>query len=154
MKMDFLLVEDCELPAWVIRNNLERMGHKVDVVNTGKDALTMFHRGYDCILLDVGLPDISGFEVAKQIRSKETDRNIIIGISNLDYETLKNCKNAGFNDVYKKPIDFNDLLQILEKVQNERKKTNYKTSCSLYGGLSTTYRSEIKRWSFPELGLV
>ena len=55
---------------------LEDNGFSTDVVGTGQAALdTLAKHHYDLVLLDVGLPDLNGYEVAKQIRDKENKYN-------------------------------------------------------------------------------
>jgi two-component system aerobic respiration control sensor histidine kinase ArcB len=147
--MDFLLVEDNEMAVWIIRTNLERLGYRVDVAKTGLEALRLFHRGYDVILLDVCLPELNGLEVARIIRNKETKRNIILGISSLGDQIRDECLKAGFNDVYKKPTDMADLLKIIKRVQDVERTIDFTGSGRLSGGLPTTDSYQNKRRSLP-----
>lgn len=112
--MEILLVEDSDLPRYVIKTNLEMLGHHVTALKNGQDCLNYYKRGYDVILLDIGLPDLSGYEVARYIRLHEEKRNIIIAISNDGDKIREQCVRAGINAAYKKPLDFETLNRILK----------------------------------------
>ena len=67
--LDILVVEDDEINRLVACGLLEKAGHHVCAVISGKHALTMLdHQGYDVILMDLNLPDLSGLETIRQIR--------------------------------------------------------------------------------------
>ena len=49
---------------WLRKLFLEKLGHHVDVATNGKQAITLFEKNvYDILLLDIKLPDMSGFEI-------------------------------------------------------------------------------------------
>lgn len=147
--MDFLLVEDNEIAVWIIRNNLERLGHKIDVAKTGLEALRLFYRGYDVILLDVCLPELNGLEVARIIRSKETKRNIILGISSLGDSIREECLKAGFNEVYKKPTEMSELLKILKRAEDVERSLYNERGCKIFGSMSTEGNNKTERRTLP-----
>ncbi|HEY8329260.1 MAG TPA: two-component regulator propeller domain-containing protein, partial [Rhodanobacter sp.] len=67
-----LLVEDDSIVAAVIRGLLEREGHAVVHVVNGLAALAeLAHAGFDAVLLDLDLPGVDGFQVARLIRQRE-----------------------------------------------------------------------------------
>ncbi len=93
-------------------------------------ALAMFtDKYYDFVFLDIGLPDIDGFEVAKEMRYKEVERGYtpIIGITgyNTD-EDKEKCFLVGMDEVTIKPVkqeEFNEILQRwLSKKSNLQKR--------------------------------
>lgn len=123
--MDFLLVEDGPLASRVIASCLHQLGHYVVAVRTGQQAVEWMPRGFDVILMDVCLPDISGLEATRLIREKEKARNYIIGISSFGKDIQDECFLAGFNAVFPKPINIKDMQQIIDKVPYDRRfKTN------------------------------
>lgn len=66
--LDILLVEDVELNITVTCALLEKLGHSVQVARNGAQALTMANPDdFDLLLLDIQLPDMTGFEVASQL---------------------------------------------------------------------------------------
>ena len=66
MKLKILLADDVEEIAEAVGEMLEYNGYDVDIVYNGKDALDKGEQNlYDCIILDVMMPIIDGFEVVK-----------------------------------------------------------------------------------------
>lgn len=112
--MEILLIEDSDIPRYIIKTHLEMMGHRVTALKNGQEAISYYRRGYDLILLDIGLPDVSGYDVARYIRMHEDKRNIIVAISNDGDKIKEQCTRAGINDAYKKPLDFETLNRILK----------------------------------------
>jgi len=75
-KILILLVEDNPIAAKAAQNILQSLGCEVDIAHTGKEAIALFKKQpHDLIYLDIGLPDQSGEEVAKEIRSLECGSN-------------------------------------------------------------------------------
>ncbi len=72
--MRILLVEDDELLGDGIRSGLKHYGHTIDWVKDGQaalDALSSTHETFDVIVLDLGLPRISGLDVLRTVREKK-----------------------------------------------------------------------------------
>jgi CheY-like chemotaxis protein len=69
----------------------------------------------EVILCDLGMPVVTGFDVARQIRSRFKDRNITL-IAATGYgrpEDVENAKAAGFDRHLVKPVDLNDLQRLI-----------------------------------------
>ena len=71
-KQRILIVEDEPSILDNIAYSLETEGFEPIGCSTGGDALERFSEGFDLVVLDVGLPDVSGFELCKQIREHST----------------------------------------------------------------------------------
>ena len=87
---------------------LESIGYKVDAAENGKQALAMCASDdYDLILLDIRLPDISGIDVATEIRRLENGKKripiVAVTVFSLDYIEDK-CLSAGMDRVITKPV--------------------------------------------------
>ena len=66
-----LLIEDDNRIRDIVASSLQSIGWDCTSVGSGEDALTAFARGpFDLVLLDLGLPGISGIDVLRQIRSR------------------------------------------------------------------------------------
>jgi CheY-like chemotaxis protein len=119
-KNKILLVEDNPIIQRVHHLFLEKMGFQIELAVTGAQALEMSEsRFYHLIILDGGLPDVSGVEVAKRIRISERKNNTakkpILLLSAYSSDLLKQwCKEAEIDHFMIKPINYNDLLFILE----------------------------------------
>ncbi|WP_457555144.1 response regulator [Candidatus Pyrohabitans sp.] len=69
--MEILLVDDEKVTGKLVKKLLKRYGYSVRVVNSGDEALELLDSGYrpDLILMDVFMPEMSGIEVSKRIKS-------------------------------------------------------------------------------------
>jgi diguanylate cyclase (GGDEF)-like protein len=107
-ELKILVVEDSKVTLRVICNYLERMGIQALTAETGKDALAIYRREHpDIILLDGLLPDIDGFDVAREIRAMEKKKDwtaIIFLTSMTKDEDLARGIEAGGDDYLVKPI--------------------------------------------------
>lgn len=66
-----LLVEDHKQTARLVKHQLEKEGYLVTSVFNGEQALEeAHHKQFELIVLDVGLPDVSGFDVLRQLRTE------------------------------------------------------------------------------------
>lgn len=112
-----LYVEDEEIARKAGLYFLQKMDCRIDVAVNGKEVLDLyFANQYDLILLDGGLPDISGFEVGKIIRTHELtqQRTPLILLSAYPYDLVKaECTAADIDDFAIKPVKFFDLQEML-----------------------------------------
>ncbi len=111
-----LVVDDNQDAALLLAHLLEAAGHKVQKAYSGPMALeaAAAHRP-DAILLDIGLPGLDGYEVAKQIRQDPTLSDVLlIAISGYcQDEDRERSHNAGFDHHLAKPPDHEELLSLL-----------------------------------------
>ncbi|HGJ5876854.1 MAG TPA: aerobic respiration two-component sensor histidine kinase ArcB [Arsenophonus sp.] len=117
-KLHILLVEDIELNIIVARSVLEKLGHTVDVAMNGKEALKMFKIGsYDLVLLDIQLPDMTGLDIARQLRHTYANYKLppLIALTANVLKDKNEYLNAGMDDVLSKPLSVGALIKIIEK---------------------------------------
>jgi PAS domain S-box-containing protein len=101
---------------------LSTMGHCVESAHDGPTAVTVAQTFRPhAILLDLGLPGMNGFEVAKALRSRGHAKETLIAISGYGRpEDKRRCDDAGFDYHFTKPIDPNELLRTLQNVRRPR----------------------------------
>jgi CheY-like chemotaxis protein len=95
---------------------LEMHGHKVEVVFDGPSALAKMTKREepDVILLDIGLPDMDGWEVAKQVRRLGKQRTLIVAITGYGKRRdLRRSAVAGIDFHMLKPVNPDELTAIL-----------------------------------------
>jgi CheY-like chemotaxis protein len=118
-KIKALLVDDDNIARRVHRQILENLNYEVDMAEDGYQAITMANSGnYAFILMDVGLPGISGIEATKEIRSQKSASQhipIFILTSYSLEETKETCIAAGVNEILLKPLQADRLLQALKR---------------------------------------
>ncbi len=114
-----LIVED-NLTAMIVEKAImENIGCEVDCAESGSQALDTFKKNhYDLILMDIGLPDIDGIEVTREIRELELAQNIpatpIVAVTgNNDASQQYKCMTIGMNGVYSKPFTSKEAECIL-----------------------------------------
>ncbi len=100
-----LLVEDSTSNATVYKSYLMD-NYSVDLAMTGHDALTMFSsKTYQSILLDVQLPDMSGLDVLRQVRSENANIPIVIITAHGSVDIALEAMREGASDFLSKPFD-------------------------------------------------
>lgn len=112
-----LIVEDNVDSANMLETLLRLHGHEVLSAADGAAALTVMDTFVpDLVLLDIGLPGMDGFQVAEQIRSRKSGRNIVlIALTGYGQEAdRRRSAEAGFDYHFVKPIDLEELAQLLE----------------------------------------
>ncbi|PUA29900.1 MAG: hybrid sensor histidine kinase/response regulator [Cellvibrio sp. 79] len=113
-----LVVDDNVDAAQSLALLLEMSGHITRSVNNGITGVAAAEEFLpDVILLDIGLPDINGYEVARRIRQKPWGKNIFL-IAATGWGQHKDkelAKAAGFDKHLTKPIDYQTLNRLLEK---------------------------------------
>ena len=136
--LNILLVEDIELNVMVAKALLEKLGQTVDVAMTGQEAIDKARENhYDLILLDIQLPDMTGFDVANTLR----DEDLVMGTpmvaltANVIKKREEYLQN-GMDDVIAKPIKKSRVIEVFNslfaepaaplhtEVENKPKKTD------------------------------
>ena len=119
-----LIVEDNELNRSVIKDILSDYDLTIEEVNSGKDAITLINQNvpgyYQCILMDIEMPEMDGFETTINIRNLNnrirSNTPIIALTANATSTNKEKSVVVGMDGFLTKPIDTNQLLYSLEKV--------------------------------------
>jgi CheY-like chemotaxis protein len=113
-----LLVEDNHIAAEGATAILNQLGCKVDLASTGSAALSMFNKGYDLILMDVGLQDVDGITVTTTIRERENPNKrtpIIALTAHSDNNNQVECLTSGMDGFISKPLSKEKIITMLDK---------------------------------------
>ena len=112
-----LLVEDNRINQMVAHGMLERAGLSLDVTDNGAEgveALRAAPQRYALVLMDVQMPVMDGYSATRLIRSElQLDLPIIAVSAGVTRAERDQCLACGMNDFVAKPIDANQLLQVL-----------------------------------------
>lgn len=112
--MRLLLVEDDPKLGPRLADDLRKKGFAVDLVDNGIDAEFMGDEiAYDVIILDIGLPDLSGIEVLKNWRARGNSLAVLILTARDDWQERVDGFQAGADDYLGKPFHFEELLERL-----------------------------------------
>jgi CheY-like chemotaxis protein len=118
-----LIADDNDDAAESLAMLLRMEGHAVVVVGNGRDALTAVNELRPSVaVLDIGMPDISGYEVARQLRQTPMGKSLtLIAVTGWGQERDKlRAREAGFDHHFTKPIDPNILLELLSRVDPDQ----------------------------------
>ena len=123
--MHVLLVEDNEMNCEIVKFMLEQAGAEVTTANDGKAAVDVFRasapEAFDCILMDLMMPVMSGFEAARMIRGldrADAEKVPIIALSaNAFEEDIAMAKDAGMNEHLAKPVDMGKMFRTMCRLQ-------------------------------------
>jgi signal transduction histidine kinase/CheY-like chemotaxis protein len=118
------VVDDNEDAAVTMALLLETLGHTVSVSHSARaalDALPLFEP--DVCLLDIGLPEMNGFELARALRARPgTDHAILIAVTGYAQEKDRaDARAAGFHDLFAKPVDLEVLGAALVQIERRRR---------------------------------
>lgn len=118
LEMKILLVEDNSINQIIAKIMLEEVGCSVDIIDNGKTVLERINEleQYDVIFMDIGLPDMSGFDVVTELRKKqELDAIPIIAMTAHILDRDKQlCFAVGMNGIIVKPIEHEELVGTLQ----------------------------------------
>jgi PAS domain S-box-containing protein len=113
-----LVVDDNPDTARGMVRLLKLAGHEVKMALDGKTALVLARElGPDAVLLDIGLPDMDGYAVARELRQYQgCEHALLIAVSGYGQEEdLRRARSAGFDYHLVKPVDFDELMGLLER---------------------------------------
>lgn len=117
-----LVVEDEERISSFLRKGLRSNGYTAAVAATGRDALAMVDTAeFDLMILDIGLPDIDGFEVLQRLRSRDKRMPVIVLTARDAVSDRVAGLEGGGDDYVTKPFSFEELLaRIRVQLRSER----------------------------------
>mmetsp|Transcript_5900 Transcript_5900/g.10122 ORF Transcript_5900/g.10122 Transcript_5900/m.10122 type:complete len:573 (-) Transcript_5900:108-1826(-) len=107
-----LVVDDDSFTRKILQSSFQRFTLKVSAAESGKHALEMLKKAhYDILLIDVLMPDMTGFQVLQLERENESFNStaVIMMSSYADIETVVNSFRIGADDFLPKPISFKEL---------------------------------------------
>ncbi len=122
--MRVLLVEDDELLGDGICSGLKHYGHTVDWVKNGKaayDVITSKQESFDIVVLDLGLPKLSGLDVLKNMRERSITTPVVILTARETIDDRVKGLDAGADDYLTKPFDLDELCARMRALQRRSK---------------------------------
>ncbi len=139
--MRILVVEDDSLLAAGLTRLLTRAGHGVDQMKSGVQADSALRATpYELLVLDIGLPDIDGFEVLRRLRQRRSQTNVLVLTARDAVEDRVRGLDLGADDYLTKPFS---LTEFEARVRALLRRTSLPSGPIVVGGL--TIDMEAKR---------
>ena len=161
--MRILVAEDDSLLAAGLTRLLTRAGHGVDQVSGGigaDSALKTTH--YELLVLDIGLPDIDGFEVLRRLRQRRSQTNVLVLTARDAVEDRVRGLDLGADDYLTKPFSLNEFEA---RVRALLRRTSLPAGPIIAGGLTVDREAKqvtangvaidltVREWALLELFL-
>jgi DNA-binding response OmpR family regulator len=123
--MKILIVEDEARIALLVKQGLEEQGHTVFVAYDGMTGKKLaIQHDYDLLISDIVLPELSGIELCRDVRSVKPELPIILLTALGTTDDKVEGFDAGADDYLVKPFDFRELLVRIRAVMNRKYGTN------------------------------
>lgn len=114
-----LLVDDEESIREVTRMILSKKGFHVDSASDGEEALSQYSSNpqkYDLIITDLSMPNLSGPDLAKEIRIQDTEVPIILSTGELGIEDKNEYRDIGITSFIQKPWSIEEMIKLIEEI--------------------------------------
>jgi len=114
--MRLLIIDDSTVNNIILQNILEDMGYEVHTALDAENAFTIIKTfSPDLILLDLMMPDVSGFDLLRRFRREQVNIPVVIVSAFSDNEYKRKAKELGARDYLLKPVDKENLASCIEK---------------------------------------
>ena len=119
-RVSVLVIEDDGDIRGLLRSLLEREGFVITEADTGRDGVRLFHQKVpDIVILDVGLPDLDGWQVLERIRDMSDTPVLMLTARSTDIDKVRGL-NAGADDYLTKPFSRVELLARLQAISRRQ----------------------------------
>jgi DNA-binding NtrC family response regulator len=119
--MNLLLVDPERRTLEVYRDIFEIWGYNVTAVSSGKDAVNAFTASaFDLVIVDDNMPDLSGVELIRTLKSKAPEVPLIVMTANSTVRGAVNAIRAGADDYLAKSTDVEGVRHCLHEATGER----------------------------------
>lgn len=126
---NILIVEDEIKVASFIKKGLKTQGWESEIAHEGQEAIQTFSQNtFDLVILDIGLPDMSGLDVCKLLREKNSQVPILMLTALGSLSDKLSGFEVGTDDYLVKPFDFMELLVRVKALLKRSANANLETS--------------------------
>lgn len=116
-----LVVDDEESVRQLLQRVLQKAGYNVVTASNGQEALAkVTELKVELVLLDIGMPGISGMEVLKQLRANWPDVSVIMATAVADAQTAVEAMKLGAYDYIGKPFNAEDVVLTVQRALEKR----------------------------------
>jgi signal transduction histidine kinase/DNA-binding response OmpR family regulator len=111
-----LVVEDNKVNQLLLKHTLASLDITVDIVSNGQEALdAVARKNFDLVLMDIQMPVMNGYDTAGIMRNKLYLQTPVVAMTAYAMPGEKEkCLETGMNDYIAKPVDFSELVKVLD----------------------------------------
>ena len=118
-----LIAEDSSVIQNLVKKILEFQNFEITAVKNGEQVIQLLQKeDFDIILLDINMPIMDGMECVKAIREMDAPKSkipVVAITGNARNYTEEEFKEAGFNDVLMKPLNFDKLVLVVKRLTDQ-----------------------------------
>jgi two-component system, NtrC family, response regulator HydG len=119
--MNLMIIENDRAVAFCLKEYLGLAGYDSEVFTNPCEGVRAFRLGgYDAVLTDIKMPELSGLDVLAEIRSQDPAAHVIIMTGYADLENAIAAINAGAYAFFRKPLELDKLKECLQRIERER----------------------------------
>jgi DNA-binding response OmpR family regulator len=107
-----LYIEDSKDTAQAVQMMLKIAGFDIEIAFSGKEGLVKAKKGFDMFLLDIMLPDMSGWDIFESLKKTQTNaKYAFLSAIPVSAERMQELKKVGVSDYITKPFSKEDLIK-------------------------------------------
>jgi len=111
-----LYIEDNKDTASAVKIILNNAGFETEIANSGKKGIDLAKKEFDLILLDIMLPDMSGWDIFTKLKDKTKAKFAFLSAIPISSERMSELKISGISDYITKPFTKLDLINRAKKI--------------------------------------
>ncbi len=111
-----LCIENNQDTAESVKTILNLAGFETEIAGSGKEGVRKVEENFDLILLDIMMPDMSGWDVFTKLKGKTKAKFIFLSAIPISSERIEELRNAGVSDYITKPFIKSDLICRINKI--------------------------------------
>lgn len=139
--MKLLIVDDEEKIRGLLKKYAQYEGFAIDEAGNGVEAVKKcYENEYDCIIMDIMMPEMDGYTACKEIRKKTSTPILMLSAKGEEYDRIYGFE-LGIDDYVVKPFSPKEVMMRIHAIL---KRTQYQPSdCFIYNGLKIDYKGRI-----------
>jgi CheY-like chemotaxis protein len=116
-----LVVEDNPLITEILQDSLETEGYEIHIATNGREALAQLQeKQFDCMLLDMFLPEMDGLDVIRQIKGTPIRKKLRILATSTSPHWLKLFSEGDIDGFLPRPFTFEELIAAVSELTRSR----------------------------------
>ncbi|MCG8569689.1 MAG: response regulator [Spirochaetes bacterium] len=112
-----LIIDDSMFQISTMKNLLKNKNMELHIAKNGKEGLAQINKNqYDIIFLDLLMPEITGFDVLKELQNKNFSIPVVVITADIQKTSKEECIRLGAKDFINKPVKKDELLEKINSI--------------------------------------